>query len=104
MKSPDHDQTGAAGPASRSAATTAVPDCASHACRAAASARASGPDAPGTCATGTSSPARVRTSSSTQRRASPTWRTSCSSVQSGQVGTVADRSAPEASTAPNCCT
>src|SRR6266511_3378023 len=52
------------------------------------------PAASGTCLPWSSTALPVRTAVSTDRRLPPMCRTSRASVQSGQVGTVSDRSAP----------
>ncbi|MEW2513509.1 hypothetical protein [Streptomyces sp. NPDC046870] len=101
---PDPAHTPVSGPASRSAPTTSSPVSASHRSRATASPRSCGPAPSGPCSDGMLSRARVRTRASTQRRALPRMGTRSSSDQSGQVGTVADRSAPEVTTALDCPT
>lgn len=98
LRSPAQAHTLVSGPASRSAATSISPVSASQASSAAGSPSAAGPSRSGTCSSGTFSCAFVRTMSSTQRSAPPVCRTSRSSDQSGQVGTVADRSAPDVTT------
>lgn len=97
LRTPAHAHTRVSGPASRSVPTSISPVSASQASRAAGSPWGSEkPPASGILSSGTFSCARVRTMNSTQRNAPPICRTSCSSDHSGQVGTVADRSAASA--------